>query len=435
MLDMNVVGWIVVGLPRRRDLGRARRRQDRARLPAEHRRRHPRRSHRRLAGDADGLQRHPGLHRRGRRRRLRVARHPPRPQRDQRPLTGRATRPRDPIGQRPSVAAGYPCGHDRRADARTRARTRPASRASSPARPRSGYVDGERGRLLYRGYRIGDLVERGTYPAVANLLWTGEWDPAHRLPTAPVPGAGPDRPARPAARRPSRWTRSGRRSRPGARRQDLPWPPTVEQARALTSFSPSALAAFARLRAGRGAGRARPLARPRRGVPLPAHGRAARTPPPPGRSTPTSSSAPSTASTPRRSRPGSSPRPDRTSRRRSSAAIGTLKGPLHGGAPSEVVDQLNQIGSAERCRGMGPRRARPRRAADGLRPSRLPRLRPAGRRAAQGRRGDAEPAGLAAAGDRGRGRRRCASSPRSTRSARSRPTSSTTRRPSSWASA
>ena len=29
------------------------------------------------------------------------------------------------------------------------------------------------------------------------------------------------------------------------------------------------------------------------------------------------------------------------------AAIGTLKGPLHGGAPSEVVDQLNQIGSAD----------------------------------------------------------------------------------------
>ena len=50
-----------------------------------------------------------------------------------------------------------------------------------------GYVDGERGRLLYRGYRIGDLVDHGTYPAVANLLWTGEWDPAHRLPTAPVP--------------------------------------------------------------------------------------------------------------------------------------------------------------------------------------------------------------------------------------------------------
>ena len=34
-----------------------------------------------------------------------------------------------------------------------------------------GYVDGERGRLLYRGYRIGDLVEHGSYPAVANLLY------------------------------------------------------------------------------------------------------------------------------------------------------------------------------------------------------------------------------------------------------------------------
>ena len=32
--------------------------------------------------------------------------------------------------------------------------------------------------------------------------------------------------------------------------QDLPWPPTVEQARALTAFAPSALAAFVRLRAG-----------------------------------------------------------------------------------------------------------------------------------------------------------------------------------------
>src|SRR6188508_1269903 len=50
-------------------------------------------------------------------------------------------------------------------------------------------VDGERGRLIYRGYRIGDLVERGTYPAVANLLWTGEWDPSHRLATARIPDA------------------------------------------------------------------------------------------------------------------------------------------------------------------------------------------------------------------------------------------------------
>src|SRR5438093_12271309 len=48
-------------------------------------------------------------------------------------------------------------------------------------------VDGANGRLTYRGYRIGDLVEHGTYSAVANLLWTGEWDPRARLSTAAVP--------------------------------------------------------------------------------------------------------------------------------------------------------------------------------------------------------------------------------------------------------
>ena len=52
-----------------------------------------------------------------------------------------------------------------------------------------GYVDGERGRLLYRGYRIGDLVDQGTYDSVANLLWTGEWDRTHRLATGPLPDA------------------------------------------------------------------------------------------------------------------------------------------------------------------------------------------------------------------------------------------------------
>jgi len=72
----------------------------------------------------------------------------------------------------------------------------PAPRPYSPglegivaAETSLGYVDGEAGRLLYRGYRIGDLVEHGTYPAVANLLWTGEWEPRHHLPTAPVPDA------------------------------------------------------------------------------------------------------------------------------------------------------------------------------------------------------------------------------------------------------
>jgi citrate synthase len=101
-------------------------------------------------------------------------------------------------------------------------------------------VDGANGRLIYRGYRIGDLVERGTYPAVANLLWTGEWDSGHRLATAPVPG-----PvlrilrALPATTKPMDALRTAV-SAWGAL-NDLPWPPTIVQARALTSFSPSAI--------------------------------------------------------------------------------------------------------------------------------------------------------------------------------------------------
>ena len=265
-------------------------------------------------------------------------------------------------------------------------------------------IDGERGTLLYRGYRIGDLVEHGTYAAVANLLWTGEWDPAHRLPTAPLPDAVlAVLRALPPTAKPMDALRTAV-SAWGAT-QTLDWPPTVEQARALTAVSPSALAAFARLRQGLEPIEPDPVARPRRGLPLPAQRARDPTPAPPGRSTPTSSSARSTASTPRRSRRGSSPRPAATSRRRSTGAIGTMKGPLHGGAPSEVVDQLHQVGSPEHAEAWVNDALDRRRAADGLRPPRLPRVRPAGRRAAQGRRVDAEPARLARARDRRRGRR------------------------------
>src|SRR4051812_10527915 len=50
-----------------------------------------------------------------------------------------------------------------------------------------GLVDGEHGRLLYRGYPIGQLVERATYAEVADLLWTGEWHAGAKLSPAPVP--------------------------------------------------------------------------------------------------------------------------------------------------------------------------------------------------------------------------------------------------------
>ncbi len=112
-----------------------------------------------------------------------------------------------------------------------------------------GYIDGENGRLLYRGYRIGDLVESGSYPAVANLLWTGEWEPGHHLATGPVPeGVMASLRALPRKAKPMDALRTAV-SAWGAT-QELTYPPTPEQARALTAFSPSALAAFARLRAG-----------------------------------------------------------------------------------------------------------------------------------------------------------------------------------------
>ena len=47
------------------------------------------------------------------------------------------------------------------------------------------FIDGAAGRLLYRGYPIGELVREGTYPAIAELLWTGSWDPHAKLACAP----------------------------------------------------------------------------------------------------------------------------------------------------------------------------------------------------------------------------------------------------------
>jgi citrate synthase len=208
-------------------------------------------------------------------------------------------------------------------------------------------VDGERGRLIYRGYRIGDLVERGSYPAVANLLWTGEWDASHRLATGPIPDAVMTViRALPASTKPMDALRTAV-SAWGAV-SDLPWPPTVEQARALTSFSPSALAAFARIRDGQepvepdpsldlvegflyqlkgerqDAGTARAL--DAYFIVGAEHGFNAST---------------FTA------RVITSTRSDIASA--VAGAIGTMKGPLHGGAPSEVVDQLSQVGSPERA--------------------------------------------------------------------------------------
>ena len=210
-----------------------------------------------------------------------------------------------------------------------------------------GYVDGAAGRLLYRGYRIGDLVERGSYPAVANLLWTGDWEPAHHLPTTPVPAAVMTAlRALPLTAKPMDALRTAV-SVWGAT-QVLEWPPTPEQARALTAFSPSALAAFARLRQGLEPMEPDPElnlvpgflyqltgARPDAGTAraLDAyfivgaeHGLNAST---------------------FAARVITSTKSDIASA--VCGAIGAMKGPLHGGAPSEVVEQLHKVGTPERA--------------------------------------------------------------------------------------
>jgi citrate synthase len=206
-------------------------------------------------------------------------------------------------------------------------------------------VDGERGRLVYRGYRIGDLVERGTYPAVANLLWTGDWTPDHRLPTGQIPAPVLSiLKALPASTKPMDALRTAV-SAWGAT-QELPWPPTVEQARALTSFSPSALAAFARLREGKDPIEPDPSLDLVEGFLYQLKGER-----------PDSSTARAldayfivgaehgfNAST-FTARVITSTRSDIASA--VAGAIGTMKGPLHGGAPSEVVDQLAKVGSVE----------------------------------------------------------------------------------------
>jgi len=206
-------------------------------------------------------------------------------------------------------------------------------------------VDGANGRLTYRGYRIGDLVEHGTYPAVANLLWTGDWDPDARLATAPVPDAVMTAlRALPRNAKPMDALRTAV-SAWGATQQ-LTYPPTVDQARALTAASPSALAAFARIREGKEPIEPDPSLNLVEGFLYQLKGRK------PDKGTARALDAyfivgaehGFNAST-FTARVVTSTNSDLASA--VCGAIGTMKGPLHGGAPSEVVDQLAKVGSVE----------------------------------------------------------------------------------------
>jgi citrate synthase len=206
-------------------------------------------------------------------------------------------------------------------------------------------VDGANGRLVYRGYRIGDLVEHGTYPAVANLLWTGDWDPKARLSTGPVPEAVlTTLRALPSTAKPMDALRTAVSAWGAA--EALTYPPTVDQARALTAFSPSALAAFARIREGKDPIEPDPsldlvpgfLYQLKGSRPDPATARAL------DAYFIVGAEHGFNAST-FTARVVTSTNSDLASA--VCGAIGTMKGPLHGGAPSEVVDQLAKVGSVE----------------------------------------------------------------------------------------
>ena len=206
-------------------------------------------------------------------------------------------------------------------------------------------VDGANGRLLYRGYPIVDLVRAGTYAQVAELLWTGEWPQQAHLPAAPLPEAvlaGPR--ALPAKAHPMDALRTAVSAWGAVNR--LSYPPTVEQARAITALAPSALAAFGRLRQGKEPVEPDPELQLAAGflyqltdeTPDPAAARAL------DAYFITGAEHGFNAST-FTARVITSTQSDLASA--VVGAIGALKGPLHGGAPSEVVSQLHQIGSVE----------------------------------------------------------------------------------------
>ncbi|MGH2357784.1 MAG: citrate synthase [Candidatus Limnocylindria bacterium] len=208
-------------------------------------------------------------------------------------------------------------------------------------------VDGEHGRLLYRGYPIGELVERGSYAQVAELLWTAAWPPEASLPCIALPDEVAavlrQLPADANAMDAVRTAVSAWGASVGGG-----WPPTVEEARILTGVSPSALAAFARLRDG-----LEPI-EPDPDLPIPAGFLYQLTGVRPDAATERALDAYFVVAAEHgfnastfTARVITSTRSDLASA--VAGAVGALKGPLHGGAPSEVVNQLHEMGSVEQA--------------------------------------------------------------------------------------
>ena len=217
------------------------------------------------------------------------------------------------------------------------------------------HVFGEEGRLVYRGYDIHELAGNASFEEVAHLLWVGHLPNRAELDELNTKlGANRELPeavvvalrAMPADTAPMDALRTGVSALGAAHRELFDDTPDLDEAIALAARFPAILAAFFRLRQGREPVAPRPdlstaqnylyqlfgeVPDERHWKPLEAylvlladHGMNA--------STFTARVIASTQS-------------DLCSA--ITGAVGALKGPLHGGAPSKVLDMLNDIGSAE----------------------------------------------------------------------------------------
>jgi citrate synthase len=206
-------------------------------------------------------------------------------------------------------------------------------------------VDGQAGRLLYRGYEIGDLAAHGSYDRVVGLLLDGEWPSSDQvLPAAQLsPTVLAALRGLPTSCAPLDALRTGFSAFGAERRMD--WPPTAEQARDLIALGPAVVGAFARQRDGM------PPVDAAEGAHLGVAGRLLHA---------ISGELPDVAqaraldayftvcaehglnASTFTARVITSTQSDLASA--VSGAVGALKGRLHGGAPSEVRDQLTQIG-------------------------------------------------------------------------------------------
>src|SRR5438105_8816678 len=111
-------------------------------------------------------------------------------------------------------------------------------------------VDGQAGRLLYRGYEIGDLAAHGSYDRVVSLLLDGEWPAGDKvLPVvSPSPAVLGALRSLPTSSAPLDALRTGVSAFGAERRMD--WPPSTDQARELIALGPMVVGAFARMRDG-----------------------------------------------------------------------------------------------------------------------------------------------------------------------------------------